>query len=161
MKWSGVTLCVLLFTSWVACQNRVIGLAMPRSGGGMFAVYLGDAQFNVMKDSLVTSLVWSAGELRAGDGFTVADSPASDRWGSLVWEPGARNSYYCIPLWVPFLLIALPTGFLFYSDRKQNRPGLCAVCRYDLRGLPETTMKCPECGAAIAPRRPFANVGGL
>lgn len=33
--------------------------------------------------------------------------------------------------------------------RLQRTPGRCAVCRYDLRGLPEG-VSCPECGAARA-----------
>lgn len=28
-------------------------------------------------------------------------------------------------------------------------PGVCRACRYDLRGLPDDAVKCPECGGVI------------
>ena len=52
-----------------------------------------------------------------------------------------------VPLWIPLVLCAIPTGILFYRDRKP-KPGCCAQCRYDLTGLNGGT--CPECGTKIA-----------
>jgi predicted amidophosphoribosyltransferase len=47
---------------------------------------------------------------------------------------------------MPLLLLALPTAYLFYKDRKP-KPGCCTKCRYNLAGL--TTNRCPECGSEI------------
>ena len=48
-----------------------------------------------------------------------------------------------LPLWIPLVLVAVPTGVLFHRDRKPM-PGHCRKCRYDLTGLDGNT--CPECG---------------
>ena len=57
-----------------------------------------------------------------------------------------------LPLWLPLLLIAAPTGWLWYTDRRA-KPWQCATCRYDLRGLNVRSESgptvCPECGAPI------------
>jgi hypothetical protein len=54
------------------------------------------------------------------------------------------------PLWLPLLLVALPTAYflLWYHHRA---PGSCIRCGYDLTG--NTTGVCPECaGTATSPR---------
>ena len=69
-----------------------------------------------------------------------------------VWLP-TYDSYYGqgsyvqqrvkIPLWMLLLLIAAPTAYLWYTDRRA-KPWQCPKCRYDLRGLDGGV--CPECG---------------
>lgn len=54
-------------------------------------------------------------------------------------------SYLHLPLWVPLLLVALPTAFLWWRDRRVP-PGHCLQCGYDLTG--NTSGVCPECGRA-------------
>ena len=49
-----------------------------------------------------------------------------------------------VPLWLPFVIIAVTTGFLFWQDRKRPKPGHCQECGYDLTG--NTSGRCPECG---------------
>ena len=51
-----------------------------------------------------------------------------------------------VPLWIPLLLIAVPTAWLFLTGRRVP-PGRCPSCGYDLTGTPSPT--CPECGAAL------------
>lgn len=60
-------------------------------------------------------------------------------------SPIVQNGYIFIPLWLPLLLIAAPTAYLWYIDRRA-KPWQCATCRYDLRGLDGGV--CPECGEA-------------
>ena len=52
-----------------------------------------------------------------------------------------------VPIWLPLLLIAAPTAWLWRTDRRA-KPWQCPKCRYDLRGLDGGV--CPECGTPIA-----------
>jgi predicted amidophosphoribosyltransferase len=50
-----------------------------------------------------------------------------------------------VPLWIPMLLVAIPTAWLWRRDRRHS-PGCCPRCGYDLSGTPSGI--CPECGRA-------------
>ena len=68
------------------------------------------------------------------------------------WAVGCRGSWSegwdaGMPMWPPFLLVALPTGFLFYLDRHRIPPHGCRTCGYDLTA--NTSGTCPECGARM------------
>lgn len=52
-------------------------------------------------------------------------------------------------LWMPFLLVIIPTAVLWWHDSSRLRPGHCQQCGYDLRASPE---RCPECGLAVPGR---------
>ncbi len=52
-----------------------------------------------------------------------------------------------LPFWLPYLLVALPTGLLWYIDRRRPPPGHCGRCGYNLTG--NTSGVCPECGTAV------------
>lgn len=58
----------------------------------------------------------------------------------------AIGTEVCLPLWIPFLLTAVPTGFLCYRDRRIP-PGHCQSCGYDLTG--NVSRVCPECGNKV------------
>ena len=53
------------------------------------------------------------------------------------------GSEIALPLWLVALVPAIPTAWLWWSDRQ--RKGFCRDCDYDLRGL-AAGAKCPECG---------------
>ena len=55
-----------------------------------------------------------------------------------------KEEILIIPLWMPFAVIALPTGFLFWRDRRRIPPGHCQRCGYNLTG--NVSGKCSECG---------------
>ena len=101
-------------------------LHLPRSPGdpgGVISYMLGS-------DSGLTT--GDAGEVRWRFSYDTAPDGA--------WE-------VVIPLWIPLLLIAAPTAWLWWTDRKVP-PGHCLHCRYDLRGLDGGV--CPECGTGVA-----------
>lgn len=53
-----------------------------------------------------------------------------------------------VPLWLPFLIFAIPASFLFWRDlRRRIPPGHCQQCRYNLTA--NTSGICPECGTPI------------
>ncbi len=142
MKWGGVMLCVLFFALWLASRWYFFGLfPIPRTGAGV-AAGGGVCGVGVWTGFLPSDRVFLLTTTQAA----LAASPGWDWWefGVNLSEPHA----YC-PIWVPFTLVLLATGLLFYADRRVTH-GLCACCRYDLRGLPPTTTKCPECGNTIA-----------
>jgi hypothetical protein len=56
------------------------------------------------------------------------------------------------PLWIPFLLFAIPTALLWRRDHiltKRARANHCPKCEYDRVGL-AATDPCPECGTHAA-----------
>jgi hypothetical protein len=53
-----------------------------------------------------------------------------------------------LPLWLPFLVLVIPTLLLWRRDRRRPHPGFCRRCDYDLTG--NTSGRCPECGLEIA-----------
>jgi hypothetical protein len=51
-----------------------------------------------------------------------------------------------IPLWIPLVVVAIPTGFLWRRNRRPP-PGHCPRCRYNLTG--NVSGVCPECGRKV------------
>jgi hypothetical protein len=52
-----------------------------------------------------------------------------------------------LPLWVPLVIIVVPTSYLWWSDRRPIPLGRCQNCGYDLTG--NVSGRCPECGESI------------
>lgn len=71
-------------------------------------------------------------------------------WECFNSSPWYRPDWIDIPLLAPFLLVALPTAFLWWRDRRYPA-GSCQHCGYDLTR--NTSGTCPECGTAVQPRR--------
>jgi len=63
-----------------------------------------------------------------------------------------------MPLWLPSLVLLIPTLLLWRRDRRRPRPGFCRRCDYDLTG--NTTGRCPECGLEIAGPRGLRSTDG-
>lgn len=73
-----------------------------------------------------------------------------------VWTPGfgqRRAMTIQEPLWRPFVVVAMPTAWLWWRAFRHRRGlGRCPKCGYSLAGLaggPGAT--CPECGEAVSP----------
>ncbi len=141
-KWGGVTLCVLLFALWLASGWWEIAAWSPLpgdsnvvievyGGGGVYVLIHTPAQENNFK------VGWSRRHL----GLMA--------WNYFDYRQHPTRLFF--PFWLPFLLPALPTSWLFWSDhRRRTRVGHCAMCGYDLTG--NTSGKCPECGATTPAR---------
>ena len=80
---------------------------------------------------------WAAGRTTGGLGLTW---PRLDLF---------RNSFVLkLPLWIPFILVAIPTAVLCWRDRHRPPPGHCQRCGYNLTG--NVSGRCPECGCMTA-----------
>ena len=60
-----------------------------------------------------------------------------------VRQPRQTNPMMIIPLWIPFLALAIPTAFLWRRDRRPP-PNHCQSCGYNLTG--NVSGVCPEGG---------------
>ena len=70
------------------------------------------------------------------------------------WLPDFRTdrgaSMIAVPLWIPLVLLGVPTGVAWWRDRRRGRrlnAGECPSCGYDRAGL-AAGAACPECGVA-------------
>jgi hypothetical protein len=62
----------------------------------------------------------------------------------------AESWWIMLPFGWVFLLVAAPTVFLWYRDRRPP-PGHCRNCGYDLTG--NLSGACPECGTRVTTKR--------
>ncbi len=155
-KWSGVLCCALIVGLWVLSAFRAI--LWDRSSTArirQLSVAAGYVQYlDVYLPQPVTRM--------KGNGHAPDVPTAHLTWTIIPLNPPIWNSFlspslgqsgpgFVCPLWIPLVLIALPTGSLFWSDRhKRTRVGRCAMCGYDLTG--NTSGTCPECGATTPAR---------
>lgn len=97
------------------------------------------------------SLTFGAGELAGGPGRAgvLVDFQFPDLDLDTAPFFRMRDGWFLgrLPLWIPLLLSAVPTVWLWMRVRQTAR-GLCRTCGYDLRGLNEAISRCPECGTA-------------
>jgi hypothetical protein len=94
------------------------------------------------------TFMWSGGRWRelAGDfSWQTVSSALGLRAPTSQQRPGMQ--VYSLPYWIPFLVVAVPTGYLFWCDRRRQPPGHCRVCGYNLTG--NVSGVCPECGVPI------------
>jgi hypothetical protein len=73
------------------------------------------------------------------------------------WTPSMRGSTagrfeLLLPMWMPLLLTAGASAWLFWQDRRRYLPGHCRACGYNLTG--NTSGKCSECGEPIVAAQP-------
>jgi len=67
-------------------------------------------------------------------------------WIRDVGRPGTRVTSYTLPLWIPLVVVAIPTVVFWYRGRRPP-PGHCQTCGYNLTG--NVSGRCPECGKPV------------
>jgi hypothetical protein len=86
---------------------------------------------------------WQVGEHFEG-GSVIQRNPGTGKW--------ATTPRTIVPLWIPLLVIAVPSVFLWFRVARAMRdPKHCSACGYDCTGVPEGAV-CPECGKARVAR---------
>lgn len=150
LKWIGTTLCLLFVLATVATLFwDSVGVTIGKDfvaliSGGALVVH-----WNVQGDSGMTVRVahlrtlWAA---RTPGDRTIMKWAWSEFavWPKFFQQP--RFHSVTIPLWLPFLLVLLPTILLWWRDRRFPA-GYCPKCGYDLRGA--ASSGCSECGKPI------------
>lgn len=138
VRWGGVAAMVVIAGVWGASAFGFVGIYLDQSGGfcgigsGVFA--------------------WSAGVPAPGPSSwqLMVNLFPKELWPKVYWlprlaSPQPGNLSY-VPLWMPWIVIAGFTFWLFRADRLKA-PHACPACGYDKTGLP-AGAPCPECGAA-------------
>jgi hypothetical protein len=145
-KWIGTTVCVLLLVMWVySVWGSVFRVCRVRN-----------AECTVELTAQNLWFIWvDSGVPRQTEWIFRWRHPLALR----LWLPHAsgggmsRNGKnigfrtFNVPLWIPILLIAIPTLFLFWRDHQLNPTGHCQKCGYNLTG--NVSGICPECGEKI------------
>ncbi len=177
-KWAGVTACALVISVWATsfvsyarlnydCGSQIsLGSGSLRYVGpfegppGLVADCI-KAEGQVKRDGLIVGnaqLCWMGTScLRnlLSPEFPKFRAPSVTTWritqlaGQRTCE-NIKQSSAVLPLWVPLLLFAIPTGVLWYRDRRRFPAGHCRRCGYDL--TKNESGVCPECGAKIVAR---------
>ena len=133
VKWAGVALSALILFAWsVSILADLVCLINCGDGSIRLAVVNGCLDFGS----------WYR------DWHREVTMHLRRRTGSMVWQPDAAQYFgswtVTMPLWIPFLLLVVPTGILFWLDRGRMPAHCCQGCGYDLTG--NTSGACPECG---------------
>jgi len=161
LKWGGLGLSLLIAVAWSLSLLWRFSYCYAdrfRSDGVWYCSFDLDVSEGVLATQHGS---WGQREV----GLVVEWSPAWPRWVAshktstsprklvhfaYIW--GDANSgllpywWLILPLWMPFLLIALPTAFLWWRDRRVP-PVRCQRCGYDLTG--DASGVCSECGERI------------
>ena len=67
-------------------------------------------------------------------------------WWIRILRPIPSAWAVIVPLWIPPVVLAIPTYILWRRDRRYP-PGHCQECGYNLTG--NVSGVCPECGTKI------------
>ena len=169
VKWAGTILCSLVLGVYIASAWYEAGWVISRpqrrvyigigQGGLRFEVIDFDAPLRYESFPIRQVYTWTEESFLIRQVYNPwielwprwvmqrrGNPPISPGLRSMLSRPGSPTftwSYATVPLWIPLLLIAIPTAWLWYTDRRA-KPWQCATCRYDLRGLDAGV--CPECG---------------
>ena len=154
IKWTGAGLSLLLVATWVGslwCIARLVFTPYTNVWIHSGSIGLIDAEFDVAGEwNFYTGV---RRDRYSGSGFRL---PEYRRWQTElrrfiplenVETFAPRTGVYSVvrvPLWLPFLLIVIPTAWLWRRDRRGFPPGHCSRCGYNLTG--NISGVCSECG---------------
>ncbi len=157
LKWTGLLLSVLILSVWVASMFVWASLSV-----GRFSTWV---EYGRLKWDFSPSTARAPAPLATGQYFDLSGGWHGSRplagfplntvnqANYAMWlrarAPTTSSEVHC---WIPLLIVALPTGFVYWRDRRPTKPGCCVSCGYNLTGTQHE--KCPECGAAAEWRSP-------
>jgi len=147
LKWAGLLICLLLVPVYVASGFRTFYWGWrpwgwnPNAPSGYPATE--ESRILILENGCLCLYYGPA--LAEQLGWKVRDS---GEHGIDLWpDPADPAVVIGVPLWLLFLLVAAPTGRLWWVDRRRVQPGKCRQCGYDLTG--NQSGVCPECGTRV------------
>lgn len=147
-KWSGFGACVFIVAAWgISLWYRGYARLWWHSYG---SIANGFVNLQVRRDKIICPAkpgIYRHRNAGVGLGF-----PRMRGFSTQVTD-------ISVPLWLFLLGGAMPTGILFYLDRRRIPPGHCLTCGYDLTG--NVSGICPECGTntGASSRRAVGSAG--
>ena len=152
LKWVGLVVSLLMFCPWAAPwpfswegsnYNAEVTIPGPRTTTYHIWLFNGTLAFYEQ---------YYGGPVPTYDIFKIP----TDRWtpffGQAGHGPGRERTVF-VPLWIPLLLVAIPTAFLWWRDRRRRiPPGHCRKCGYNLTG--NVSGVCSECGEKVIAAAP-------
>jgi len=140
-KWLGLTVCVLLLMMWVF---SIWGNIRWLGSGSKADLCIGFRRQHIF-------VLWNGPGLLSGLNKTGWKVGWRNAFDAIPLMPHLMHSYklwfFVLPFWIPLLLVAIPTTFLFWLDRHRIPQDHCQKCGYNLTG--NTSGICPECGEKI------------
>lgn len=135
MKWTGLGMCVLIAVLWAVSLRYTVSYDATNYNGRI-GIARGCGALVIAKDPGIPV------------GWFVRPRLMPTLWLPIIDFRG--DIAIGIPLWIPFLLVAVATGYLFLHDRRLIAPGHCQSCNYNLTG--NLSGICPECGTLVRQR---------
>jgi hypothetical protein len=143
--WTGAALSTLIAAAWVASRWHYILWTWTDANGGLFSSSIQSGQIGCTRIAGPMQLEGYVEPWPGGLHHSVPSSAGpGPHWSHIPRCNFGRDWRLILPLWLPFLLIAAPTAWLWHRTRRVP-PGHCPKCRYDLTGI--ATSTCPECGS--------------
>ncbi len=173
LKWTGLVLCVLILSVWGLTGKWSIQLNSSSRWIGANSGVIQYTSFHGLTQD--TPPTWPGGSAPLGWSFTamspwmgldrhhslsylchmcgfmapkVLHQPVAQMFPRLVVPQGAGTvtaTYILLPLWLPFVVVTIPTTWVFWRDRRRIPPGHCQKCGYNLTG--NESGICSECGS--------------
>jgi hypothetical protein len=133
-KWAGTVGCALIAVVWVLSHSGyAVGHFQPRGSVLLLDGRICQPRAGVMPSFFVGREGWHV--FRKGELIPALDDLS-------------------VPLWLPMLLVLVPTAMLWWGDigswwanRRRMPTGHCSRCGYDLTG--NVSGRCPECGERL------------
>jgi hypothetical protein len=139
LKWGGLGLSLVILGAWTASSFWCFGYELCGPGWG-YRLSISDGHITCGRRLLVATAV------PFPPGWYIFHHRLNLKWSATFSFVPALQSM-SLPLWMPLVLVAVPTAVLWWRDRRRVPPGHCQRCGYDLTG--NTSGICPECGSSV------------
>ena len=141
-KWTALSLSTLFVLVWFLSLYYSVSYRRSDAGWGFTleagAVIVGTWMPDARQVAQVDRLMgWNMFDR----GYDFTDRPLE--WWVKREKGWMGEELLCLPLWLMFLTVLIPTIYFWWGDRRRIPPGCCKTCGYNLTG--NVSGVCPEC----------------